>query len=85
MRYSVSDTAEYGDYVSGPRIVTEATKKEMEKILKDIQSGKFAKNWIEENEKGRPFFTKIRKEQSTHQIEKVGAKLRKMMKWINAK
>ncbi len=85
MRYSVSDTAEYGDYVSGPRIVTDTTKKEMVKILKDIQSGKFAKNWIEENEKGRPFFNKIRKTESVHQIEKVGAKLRKMMKWIDSK
>ena len=85
MRYSVSDTAEYGDYVSGPRIVTASTKKEMEKILKDIQSGKFAKNWIAENENGRPFFNKIRKDESTHQIEKVGAKLRKMMKWIDSK
>ncbi|HQO41025.1 MAG TPA: ketol-acid reductoisomerase, partial [Spirochaetota bacterium] len=78
-------TAEYGDYVSGPRIVTDTTKKEMVKILKDIQSGKFAKNWIEENEKGRPFFNKIRKTESVHQIEKVGAKLRKMMKWIDSK
>ncbi len=85
MRYSVSDTAEYGDYVSGPRIVTAATKKEMEKILKEIQNGTFAKNWIAENEKGRPFYNKIKKEQQNHQIEKVGAKLRKMMKWINAK
>ncbi|HNX24825.1 MAG TPA: ketol-acid reductoisomerase [Spirochaetota bacterium] len=85
MRYSVSDTAEYGDYVSGPRIVTDATKKEMEKILKEIQNGTFAKNWIAENENGRPFYNKIKKEEQNHQIEKVGAKLRKMMKWINAK
>lgn len=85
MRYSVSDTAEYGDYVSGPRIVTSQTKKEMEKILKEIQNGTFAKNWIAENEKGRPFYNKIKKEEQNHQIEKVGAKLRKMMKWINAK
>ena len=77
MRYSVSDTAEYGDYVSGPRIVTDATKKEMEKILKEIQNGTFAKNWIRENETGRPFFNKIKKEEREHQIEKVGAKLRK--------
>ena len=85
MRYSVSDTAEYGDYVSGPRIITDKTKKEMEKILKEIQNGTFAKNWINENETGRPFFNKIKKEESTHQLEKVGAKLRKMMKWIDAK
>ncbi|HOP65332.1 MAG TPA: ketol-acid reductoisomerase [Spirochaetota bacterium] len=85
MRYSVSDTAEYGDYVSGPRIITDRTKKEMEKILKDIQNGKFAKNWIAENETGRPFFNKVKKEEKDHQVEKVGAKLRKMMKWIDAK
>ncbi|HOV07883.1 MAG TPA: ketol-acid reductoisomerase [Spirochaetota bacterium] len=85
MRYSVSDTAEYGDYVSGPRIITDKTKKEMEKILKEIQDGTFAKNWIKENEDGRPFFNKKKKEEQEHQIEKVGAKLRKMMKWIDAK
>jgi ketol-acid reductoisomerase len=85
MRYSVSDTAEYGDYVSGPRIVTAETKKTMEKILHEIQDGTFAKNWIEENEKGRPFFNKVREEQKNHQIEKVGFDLRKMMKWINSK
>jgi len=85
MRYSVSNTAEYGDYVSGPRIVTDKTKKEMEKILKEIQNGTFAKNWIKENETGRPFFNKVKKEEREHQIEKVGAKLRKMMKWIDAK
>jgi ketol-acid reductoisomerase len=85
MRYSVSDTAEYGDYVSGPRVVTAETKKTMEKILHEIQDGTFAKNWIEENEKGRPFFNKVREEQKNHQIEKVGFELRKMMKWINSK
>lgn len=85
MRYSVSDTAEYGDYVSGPRIVTDETKKTMEKILKEIQDGTFANNWIAENENGRPFFNKVRKEQKNHQIEKVGSDLRKMMKWIDAK
>ncbi len=72
MRYSVSDTAEYGDYVSGPRIVTDDTKKEMVKILGEIQDGTFAKNWMDENEKGRPFFNKVREEQKNHQIEKVG-------------
>ncbi len=85
MRYSVSDTAEYGDYVSGPRIVTDETKKTMEKILKEIQDGTFANNWIAENENGRPFFNKVREEQKNHQIEKVGSDLRKMMKWIDAK
>ncbi|MBN1496436.1 MAG: ketol-acid reductoisomerase [Spirochaetes bacterium] len=85
MRYSVSDTAEYGDYVSGPRIITKKTRKEMKKILKEIQNGSFARKWIEENEKGRPYFNKVKEEQKNHLIEKVGAELRKMMKWINAK
>ncbi len=85
MRYSVSDTAEYGDYMSGPRIITKKTRKEMKKILKEIQDGTFAKNWIKENEKGRPVFNRIKEEQKDHLIEKVGSELRKMMKWINAK
>ena len=85
MRYSVSDTAEYGDYMSGPRVITKETRKEMKKILKEIQDGTFAKAWIKENEKGRPNFNKIKEEQKNHKIEKVGAELRKMMKWINAK
>jgi ketol-acid reductoisomerase len=85
MRYSVSDTAEYGDYVSGPRIINKDTRKEMKKILKRIQNGKFAKKWIQENEEGRPFYNKMKEEQSNHQIEKVGQSLRKMMKWIEAK
>ncbi len=85
MRYSVSDTAEYGDYMSGPRIITKKTRKEMKKILKEIQNGSFAKKWIQENEKGRPEFNRIKQEQRDHLIEKVGSELRKMMKWINAK
>jgi ketol-acid reductoisomerase len=85
MRYSVSDTAEYGDYMSGPRIITKKTRKEMKKILREIQNGSFAKKWIQENEKGRPEFNRIKQEQRDHLIEKVGAELRKMMKWINAK
>jgi ketol-acid reductoisomerase len=85
MRYSVSDTAEYGDYMSGRRIITKKTRKEMKKILKEIQNGSFAKKWIQENEKGRPEFNKIKEEQRNHPIEKVGAQLRKMMKWIDAK
>jgi len=85
MRYSVSDTAEYGDYMSGKRIITDTTRKEMKKILKEIQDGSFAKKWIKENEAGRPVFNKIREEQRNHPIEKVGAELRKMMKWIDAK
>jgi ketol-acid reductoisomerase len=85
MRYSVSDTAEYGDYVSGPRVITAETKKVMQQILKEIQDGTFAKQWIKENEDGRPNFNKIKEEQKNHLIEKVGFELRKMMKWINSK
>ena len=85
MRYSVSDTAEYGDYVSGPRVITNDTKKVMGDILKEIQDGKFAKAWLKENEDGRPFFNKEKESQSKLQIEEVGRELRKNMKWINAK
>lgn len=85
MRYSVSDTAEYGDYMSGKRIITDKTRKEMKKILKEVQDGSFAKKWIRENEKGRPEFNKIKEEQRNHLIERVGSELRKMMKWIDAK
>ena len=85
MRYSVSDTAEFGDYVSGPRIVNDATRAEMKKILAEVQDGSFARRWIKENEDGRPFFNKVKEEQRNHQIEKVGYELRKMMKWIDAK
>jgi ketol-acid reductoisomerase len=83
MRYSVSDTAEWGDYVSGPRLVTKQTKAEMKKILKEIQSGKFAKDWIAENAKGRPKFNKLRQQDVDHPIEQVGVKLRRMMPWLN--
>ncbi|PKL39538.1 MAG: ketol-acid reductoisomerase [Spirochaetae bacterium HGW-Spirochaetae-1] len=85
MRYSVSDTAEFGDYVSGPRIITDATRAEMKKILTEIQDGTFAKRWIKENQDGRPFYNKVKEEQKNHPIEKVGAQLRKMMKWIDSK
>lgn len=85
MRYSVSDTAEFGDYVSGPRIVNDATRVEMKKILAEIQDGSFARRWIKENEDGRPFFNRVKEEQRNHAIEKVGYELRKMMKWIDAK
>jgi len=84
MHYSISDTAEYGDYTRGPRIVTTATKDEMKKVLGEIQSGEFAREWIEENEKGRPNFENYRKKTSDHPIEAVGAKLRSMMPWISA-
>ncbi len=80
MRYSISDTAEWGDYISGPRIITDETKKEMQRILGDIQDGSFAKRWIKENEDGLPNFKRIREEQSQHVIEEVGMPLREMMK-----
>lgn len=83
MRYSVSDTAEWGDYVSGPRIVTDKTKAEMKKILTEIQNGKFAKEWIKENQTGRPRFNAMRQRDINHPIEKVGLKLRRMMPWLN--
>ncbi len=85
MRYSVSNTAEYGDYTRGPRIVTEETRKEMKKILKEIQNGTFARDWIMENKAGAPFFKATRRLQREHLIEKVGRKLRSLMKWIDAK
>ncbi|MFC1669796.1 ketol-acid reductoisomerase [Spirochaetota bacterium] len=85
MRYSVSDTAEYGDYMSGKRIINDGTRKEMKQILSEIQDGSFAKKWMKENEDGRPNFNKIKEDQRDHKIEQVGAELRKMMKWIDAK
>ncbi len=84
MRYSISDTAEYGDVSRGPRIVTEATKKQMQKILKEIQSGKFAREWIKESESGRVNFNAMRKAGAEHPIEAVGKQLRSMMPWISA-
>ncbi len=84
MHRRVSDTAEYGDYSRGKRIVTDETRKEMQKILKEIQSGSFAKEWIEENKKGRPNYNKMRTEADQHPVEQVGEKLRKMMPWIGA-
>ncbi len=85
MRYSVSNTAEFGDYTRGPRIVTEETKQEMKKILHEIQSGQFAKEWILENKANQPTFQAMRRRDRDHQIEKVGKELRAMMPWINAK
>jgi ketol-acid reductoisomerase len=82
MRYSVSDTAEYGDYVSGPRIVNAETKKEMKRVLAEIQNGKFAKDWIAENKAGRKKFLGMREAGAKHQLETVGEKLRSMMPWI---
>lgn len=82
MRYSISDTAEYGDYTVGSRIITEETKKEMKKVLTEIQDGTFAKNWILENQANRPYFRSIRRIEGGHQVETVGKELRKMMSWI---
>ena len=82
MRYSISNTAEYGDYTRGPRIVNEQTKAEMKKILKEIQSGQFAKEWMAENETGGKRFPEMRAQAAKHPIEEVGAKLRDMMPWI---
>jgi len=82
MRYSVSDTAEYGDYSRGPRIITDETKKEMKRILNEIQTGQFAKEWITENTVGRPGFLALRKRNAEHELEKVGKELRSMMPWI---
>jgi ketol-acid reductoisomerase len=84
MRYSISDTAEYGDVTRGPRIVTPKTKLEMKKILKEITSGKFAKEWIAESESGRANFNALRKAGAEHAIEKTGKELRAMMPWISA-
>lgn len=81
MRYSISDTAEYGDYTVGKRIITEETKKEMKKVLSEIQSGEFARNWILENQANRPSFLAMRRMQAEHQAEKVGKELRAMMSW----
>jgi ketol-acid reductoisomerase len=83
MRYSVSDTAEHGDYTAGPRIITEETKFEMSQMLKEIQDGTYAKGWIEENQKGRPWFNKQRGLDQEHLIEKVGAQLREMMPFVD--
>ena len=81
MRSSISDTAEYGDLTRGRRVITEDTRKEMKKILGEIQSGEFAEEWIKENENGRPNYTRIKEEDEKHLIEKIGAKLRGMMSW----
>ena len=82
MRYSISNTAEYGDYVTGPRIVTEETKKEMKRVLTDIQTGKFARDFVLENQAGQPLLKARRRLGAEHQIEEVGARLRSMMPWI---
>jgi ketol-acid reductoisomerase len=83
MRYSVSDTAEFGDYVSGPRIIDQRARDEMRKILQEIQNGTFATRWILENQAGRPSFQAMRRANAQHQIEQVGSELRAMMPWLN--
>jgi ketol-acid reductoisomerase len=83
MRYSVSDTAEYGDYYAGPKIITEETRHAMSQMLKDIQDGRFAQGWIDENNRGRPWFNQQRRAQQDHMIETVGAQLRGMMPFVN--
>lgn len=85
MRYSISNTAEYGDYVTGSKIITEDTKNAMRQVLKDIQEGVFARNWLQENQVGCPNFNAKRKIESEHQLEVVGSELRKLMSWTNEK
>ena len=85
MRYSVSNTAEYGDLTRGPRIINDATRAEMRKILEEIVNGNFAREWILENQAGRPCFNALEKKDRTHPVEVVGRELRRMMKWIDAK
>ena len=85
MRYSVSDTAEYGDYVAGPRIITGETRQEMRRLLAAVQDGTFAKEWILENMAGRPSFLAMRRQEREHPIEVVGRKLRAMMAWLKPK
>jgi ketol-acid reductoisomerase len=84
MRFSISDTAEYGDMTRGPRIVTQETRAEMKKILNEIQTGAFAREWILENQANRPVFNALRRQSAEHPIEEVGAQLRAMMPWIGA-
>ncbi|MGE5576714.1 MAG: ketol-acid reductoisomerase [Syntrophothermus sp.] len=85
MRYSISDTAEYGDMVSGKRIITQETRKEMQRVLEDVQTGKFARDWMLENQANRPMFNAMRKKEAEHPIEVVGKQLREMMPWIKVK
>jgi ketol-acid reductoisomerase len=85
MRYSISNTAEFGDYTRGPRIITDETRKEMKRILEEIQKGKFAREWILENRAGAPFFKATRRQERQLPIEQVGKRLRKLMSWIDSK
>ncbi len=85
MRHSVSDTAEYGDYTRGPRMVSQETRQEMRRILREIQTGAFAREWILENQAGRPMFEKLRGEGKAHPIEEVGRRVRELMPWVRKK
>ena len=84
MRYSISNTAEYGDYVTGPRMVPETTKAEMRRVLEDIQSGRFVRDFVTEMKAGSPSFKAMRRQQAEHPVEQVGAKLRAMMPWLES-
>ncbi len=83
MRYSISDTAEYGDYVTGDRIINDESKRAMKQVLKEIQEGTFANKWILENRANRPYFNAKRRIEANTQLEKVGAELRQMMSWAS--
>ena len=83
MRYSISNTAEYGDLTRGPRLIDDSVKDRMREILGDIQSGRFAREWVTENQAGAPSFKAMRRRAAEHEIEEVGAKLRGMMPWIS--
>jgi ketol-acid reductoisomerase len=85
MRYSVSDTAEHGDYTGGRRIITEETRAEMRRMLREVQDGSYARSWILENQAGRPYFNTMRQQEHQHLIENVGRKLRAMMPWLEPK
>jgi ketol-acid reductoisomerase len=85
MRYSVSNTAEYGDYTRGKRIITDETRQEMKKILEEIRSGQFARDWILENRGGAAMFKSTRRREREHKLTETGRGLRKMMKWIDSK
>jgi ketol-acid reductoisomerase len=82
MRYSISNTAEFGDYTRGPRIIDEHVRAEMKRVLADIQSGRFARDWVLENQAGQPSFKAMRRRSAEHPIEAVGERLRGMMPWI---
>ncbi len=85
MRYSISDTAEYGDYTTGPKIITDETKQSMKQVLTDIQEGTFARNWLLENQVGRPYFNAKKRIEKESLLEKTGEKLRSLMSWLKKK